>query len=405
MKFIVIGIDDNKEQRFSQEIVDIIQTNTIFSGGKRHHEIVSPLLPASHQWIEIAVPLDNVFETYKNFDKVIIFASGDPLFYGFANTIQKRLPEVEIKVFPTFNSLQMLAHRLTMPYHDMHIVSLTGRDWNKFDEALISGYDKIGVLTDNKMHTPSDIARYMLDYGYDNYKMTIGELLGNKEEEKITKTTLKDATQKKFAYPNNLILQKTYDRPRPFGIPEDEFHLLDGRAKMITKMPVRLLSLSMLDLRNKTVFWDIGFCTGSVSIEAKLQLPHLQIVAFEQRNEGRELLKQNSQKFGTPGITTIIGDYTETDIADLPLPDAVFIGGHGGKIKEVISKTCSVLKENGVIVFNSVSEDSKSLFFKAIEEYNLVLEKSASIKVDNFNVIEVIKVVKKNEKMLILRSI
>jgi len=395
MRFTVIGIDDNKEQQFTREVVDVIQSNTVFSGGKRHREIVSPLLPASHQWIDIVVPLDSAFEAYKGFDKVVVFASGDPLFYGFANTIQKRLPEAEVEVFPTFNSLQTLAHRMVMPYHDMHIVSLTGRSWDKFDEALIAGYDKIGVLTDNKEHAPADIARHMLDYGYDNYKMTVGELLGNRDCERITETTIERASESCFTHPNNLILQKTYNRPRPFGIPEGEFHLLDGRAKMITKMPVRLLSLSMLDLRNKAVLWDIGFCTGSVSIEAKLQFPHLKVIAFEKREEGRELLRLNALKFGTPGITSIIGDYTNADITNLPTPDAAFIGGHGGEIKDVIRKTCSALNKDGVIVFNSVSEESRQLFTEALNENNLQINRCISIKVDEHNTIEVIQSHKK----------
>ena len=395
MRFTVIGIDDNKEQQFTREVVDVIQSNTVFSGGKRHREIVSPLLPASYQWIDIVVPLDGVFEAYEGFEKVVVFASGDPLFYGFANTIQKRLPEAEVEVFPTFNSLQTLAHRMVMPYHDMHIVSLTGRSWDKFDEALIAGYDKIGVLTDSREHTPADIARHMLDYGYDNYKMTVGELLGNRDCERITETTIKRASESDFAYPNNLILQKTYNRPRPFGIPEGEFHLLDGRAKMITKMPVRLLSLSMLDLRNKAVLWDIGFCTGSVSIEAKLQFPHLKVIAFEKREEGRELLRLNALKFGTPGITSIIGDYTNADITNLPTPDAAFIGGHGGEIKDVIRKTCSALNKDGVIVFNSVSEESRQLFTEALNENNLQINRCISVKVDEHNTIEVIQSHKK----------
>ena len=35
-----------------------------------------------------------------------------------------------------------------MPYHDMRIVSLTGRPWHEFDRALIESASKIGVLTD-----------------------------------------------------------------------------------------------------------------------------------------------------------------------------------------------------------------------------------------------------------------
>lgn len=105
------------------------------------------------------------------------FASGDPLFFGFANTIQREIPDVEMQVFPYFNSLQLLAHRLLMPYQGVHVVSLTGRPWLKFDEALIIGYDMVGVLTDNRVHTPSAIAQRMLEYGYDNYEMYVGRLL------------------------------------------------------------------------------------------------------------------------------------------------------------------------------------------------------------------------------------
>lgn len=394
MKFYVIGIDDNQEQYFSLKIKDIIGKHTVFSGGMRHHEIVKPYLPKEYTWIDIVVPLKNVFEQYEQHDEVVVFASGDPLFFGFANTIQREMPEAEIALYPYFNSLQLLAHHMLMPYQDMHIVSLTGRPWHKFDEALISSYEKIGILTDNKEHTPSAIASRMLRYSYDNYTMTIGELLGNKDKEKVSTFHLEDVVGKEFSFPNNLILQCTKARPRPFGISEKDFHLLNGRAKMITKMPIRLLSLSMLDLRNKSVFWDIGFCTGSVSVEAKLQFPHLQIFAFEQREEGRELMELNSRKFGTPGINTFIGDFTETDITTLPSPDAVFIGGHGGKMDTIMEIVNTVLADNGIIVFNSVSEESYQLFTSALDENNMQLAETVEITIDQFNTIKVLKAVK-----------
>ncbi len=397
MKFYVIGIDDSQNQYFKPEVQEVINSHRIFSGGARHYEIVKSLLPESYSWIDITVPLSSVFEQYQQYDEIVVFASGDPLFYGFANTIQREMPDAEIILYPAFNSLQLLAHRLVMPYQDMHIVSLTGRSWDKFDEALILGYDKIGVLTDNKEHTPSAIAGRMLHYGYDNYRISIGELLGNKEKERVTTLELKDVIGKEFSFPNNLILRKTYAHSRPFGIPESEFHLLDGRAKMITKMPIRLLSLSLLDLRDKAVFWDVGFCTGSVSIEAKMQFPHLKVFAFEKREEGRELMESNSRKFGTPGIQSFIGDFTEMDISTLAKPDAVFIGGHGGKIAEIVSKISGVLREGGVVVFNSVSEESRIMFLQAIEKNNLKLEQSIKIGVDDNNVIEVMKAVKNLE--------
>lgn len=394
MKFYVIGIDDNKEQHFPRKINEVISTHRIFSGGTRHHEIVKDLLPKDYRWIEIKVPLDEVFALYKEHDDVVVFASGDPLFFGFANTIQRKMPKAELVVYPYFNSLQLLAHRLLLPYQDMHIVSLTGRPWHKFDEALILGYDMIGILTDNKLHTPSSIAQRMIDYGYDNYTMSVGELLGNNEEEKVSTLKLADVVNREFAFPNNIILRKTNSRKRPFGIPESEFNLLDGRANMITKMPIRLLSLSMLNLREKNTLWDIGFCTGSVSIETKLQFPHLNIVAFEIREEGRKLLEANARKLGTPGIDFYIVDFTTADISSYSRPDAVFIGGHGGKMKEIIKKVENVLLPNGVVVFNSVSDESFELFQSAIEDSDLNLDETISIKVNDYNTIKIMKATK-----------
>lgn len=388
--FYIIGISDDRNQFLSPEIRKLISLGKIFSGGKRHHELVHPYLPENAVWIDITVPLNTVFSHYEGHSEVIVFASGDPLFFGFANTVMRKLPSAKVVLFPTFNSLQMLAHRMLLPYQDMRTLSLTGRPWDAFDSALIRGEKLMGVLTDREK-TPAIIAARMLEYGYNNYRMTVGEALGNREEESVRTLSLEEASQSVFRFPNCLILERSNVRPRPFGLPEGEFHLLNGRSKMITKMPVRLLTLSMLDLREKKSFWDIGFCTGSVSIEAKLQFPELKVTAFEQRPEGKELMECNSRKFGTPGITVLIGDFLETDISGLPAPDAIFIGGHGGKMVEILQKINEVLLPNGVIVFNSVSEESKALFMKGITQINRKVTQCTRVAVDSFNPIEIMK--------------
>ena len=125
-RFYVIGLSDEQPCSFTPDVLKIIKGGKFFSGGKRHHEIVYNLLPDNHRWIDITVPLDNVFSAYKGVDEIVVFASGDPLFFGFANTILKRLPQADVKVYPFFNSLQMLAHRMALPYHKMKPVSLTG---------------------------------------------------------------------------------------------------------------------------------------------------------------------------------------------------------------------------------------------------------------------------------------
>ena len=109
--FYIIGISDNRNQFLSPEIRNLVSQGKVFSGGKRHHELVHAYLPEDAVWIDITVPLDAVFCRYEEHPEIIVFASGDPLFFGFANTVMRKLPSAKIILFPTFNSLQMLAHR------------------------------------------------------------------------------------------------------------------------------------------------------------------------------------------------------------------------------------------------------------------------------------------------------
>lgn len=82
-----------------------------------------------------------------------------------------------------------------MPYDDMRTVSLTGRPWQELDKALIERAHKIGVLTDRE-HTPATIAARMLEYGYTDYTIYIGEHLGNPEHERIRRMSLEEAEKR-----------------------------------------------------------------------------------------------------------------------------------------------------------------------------------------------------------------
>ncbi|MBQ4012525.1 MAG: precorrin-6y C5,15-methyltransferase (decarboxylating) subunit CbiE [Bacteroidales bacterium] len=389
--FTVIGMTDEREVWFPPQVRDAIAAGRVFSGGKRHHEIVAPLLPADALWIDITVPLEAVFDQYENHPEVVVFASGDPLFFGIANTLRREFPAAELTVFPSFNSLQLLAHRMELAYADMCTVSLTGRPWDAFDRAVIRGERLIGALTD-RHKTPAMIAARMLEYGYDNYRMTVGECLGNREAERVRSfASLEEAAAAECTFPNCLILEQTRLRPHPFGLPEQDFALLDGRVNMITKMPIRLLTLSQLDLPRRTSFWDVGFCTGSVSIEARLQFPHLKITAFEIREAGRALMEQNARKFGAPGINALIGDFLEADLSELPAPDAVFIGGHGGRLVEMLRRIDRVLLPGGIIVFNAVSAQSQQLFREGIAATGRRITGEMNVTINQFNPITILK--------------
>ncbi len=394
--FIVIGIPDSESIELTAAQQSAIERCRCFSGGLRHHNLVHHFLPAEYQWINITAPVDTALEAYQKAsdDLIVVFASGDPLFHGFANTLCNRLPDAQIEVYPYFNSLQLLAQHFLLPYQKMHVVSLVGHPWPALDRELIEGAEMIGILTD-RQHQPADIARRMLDYGYNNYEIMVGERVGHEQLQRFTRSSVKEiANQESFGTPNNLILKRLYSRPRPFGIHDEDLKGLPGRANMITKMPIRLLALSMLDLRDKHTMWDVGFCTGSVSIEAKLQFPHLHIEAFEKRIESEELIKHNSKLFGTPDIRYHIGDFMEADLSVCLPPDAVFLGGYGGKMQDVLERIDAYLPTGGCIVFNSVSPKSYTDFIAHTVSLHYRLEQDILITVDEHNPIHCLKAVK-----------
>ena len=385
-------MNDEQSPLFTPEVQGLIAQHRIFSGGRRHRELVAALLPADAVWIDIVVPLTEVYHQYQELNEpVLVFASGDPLFFGYTTTLMREFPGLVSRTFPSFSSLQMLAHSLRLPYHDMRVVSLTGRPWHELDRALIERAAKVGILTDRK-NTPARIAQRMLDYGYSNYQMHIGVRLGGNREE-VYSLPLTEVVAQEFEHPNCLIIEDTKPThyAAPIGLHELDFFPLNGRVKMITKMPVRLVSLSLLELEHRRSFWDVGFCTGSVSIEAKLRYPHLVVTSFEVRPEGKELMEINTRRFHAPGIDYHIGDFLSQDLDALPRPEAAFIGGHGGRLIEFVERLTTLMGEDGVLVFNSVSSETLDLFREAIKRVGWHISYETLLTVDEHNPITILQ--------------
>ncbi|GAF02091.1 precorrin-6y C5,15-methyltransferase (decarboxylating) subunit CbiE [Saccharicrinis fermentans] len=388
MKITIIGISDRVPE-FTAKEQRLIQSVKFFAGGSRHKQLVADLLPAESSWHDIIVPLSNLYKAIEDAcDDWVIFASGDPLFYGIGITLKREFPDVKIDILPDFNSLQLLAHQFQLPYGEFQTISLTGRSFDAFDKALIQGKERMGILTDRK-NTPTTIAHRMLDFGYTNYSMYFGECLGG-ENQRVLKLSIEDAAKMTFQHPNCFYLEKTDDVIPLKGIVESAFEPLEGRPKMITKMPIRMATLAFMELNTKKVFWDVGACTGSVSIDARLNHPHLKVVAFEIRKESEGIIHRNAQKFKAPGIEVLIGDYLQVQKRELKKPDAVFLGGYGGRMEAVLDDIHLYLKEKGLIAFNSVSESSKKRFVAWCHQRAYQITQSVQMSVDQFNPITIL---------------
>jgi precorrin-6Y C5,15-methyltransferase (decarboxylating) len=350
---------------------------------------VAPFLPPAYRRVafrgETAALLALAREVA---EPVVVLASGDPLFFGIAGALRAAAPEACVRVLPWFNSLQTLCHRIGIAYERMVSVSVHGRGWEELDAALIGGAPLIGVLTD-ATRTPAAVAARLLEYGFTQYVLHVGEALESAEE-RVTRLDAEAATRAGFHALNCMVLQATTVKRRRFGIAEDSIAGLPGRPDMVTKMPVRLTSLAQLDLPGRRCLWDIGTCTGSVAIEARLLFPHLAVVAFERRAEGTLLLQQNARALGAPGIVTVDGDFLAQDLAALPPPDAAFIGGHGGRLAEMLRRLDAVLAPGGRIVINTVRDSSAAMFVAAAADLGWTLAPPVRLQVDAHNPITVL---------------
>ena len=106
-------MNDEQSPLFTPEVQGLIAQHRIFSGGRRHRELVAALLPADAVWIDIVVPLTEVYHQYQELNEpVLVFASGDPLFFGYTTTLMREFPGLVSLTFPSLISLQMMAQRL-----------------------------------------------------------------------------------------------------------------------------------------------------------------------------------------------------------------------------------------------------------------------------------------------------
>ncbi|AUC59760.1 cobalt-precorrin-6B (C15)-methyltransferase CbiT [Cyanobacterium sp. HL-69] len=131
------------------------------------------------------------------------------------------------------------------------------------------------------------------------------------------------------------------------GIPDELFERLPGIP--LTKREVRLLILSALRLEDKSVIWDIGAGTGTVSIEMGLLCPQSEILAIERDPEIVSLIKKNSKKFKVTNVTVMEGCAPDCLGEIKSKPDRVFIGG-SKSVKAVLTEVWDNLQGGGRVV-------------------------------------------------------
>lgn len=132
----------------------------------------------------------------------------------------------------------------------------------------------------------------------------------------------------------------------------------------MTKFNIRILTIGYLAIEKDDRLLDIGAGTGSISIEAALH--GAKVWAVEREEEGIHLIKSNNQKFSTD-INIIKGQAPEA------LPEIkfnkCFIGGSGGKLKEIFSYLEMNLENEGIVCGNFITLNNLTEFIGLLKEY------------------------------------
>ena len=166
------------------------------------------------------------------------------------------------------------------------------------------------------------------------------------------------------------------------GIPDEEFERAEKVP--ITKEEVRVVQISKARLKSGQTVYDIGCGSGSISIEAALQIESSgKVLAVDYDENAIELTKKNMQKFGVSNISLIHGNAKEK-ILELEEADTIFIGGTGGDTRDIVELAENKLKSGGRIVIGiilietlySVLQVLDKLQFESVDITQVTISKS-----------------------------
>jgi len=355
----MIGIGDEGTVSLLPMYEKWIDESEVLIGGKRQ---LSFFPEYRGEKIVIESGLSSLVERLQSETRnVVILASGDPLFYGLGSYLSSK---IDLHIYPYLSSVQLAFARMKERWQDAYFTSVHGRSMKGLAQR-IDGKEKIAILTDTE-NSPNKIAQYLLSFGMTEFQAFVGENMGS-EQERCRWFSLEEMSDTRFSPLNVVILKKTGENPRwSIGIDDEEFFQRKPDKGLITKKEIRTLSISALRLKEDSIVWDIGTCTGSVAIEAAKIAREGQVFAIEKNEGDLENCKQNLAKFRVDA--TILHGKAPDGLDTFPDPDAVFIGGTAGGMGDILDICCNRLKDGGRIVLNAVTIENLSEAMTAFKE-------------------------------------
>jgi precorrin-6Y C5,15-methyltransferase (decarboxylating) len=305
--------------------------------------------------------------------RVVVLATGDPLCHGIASFLIGKFGLDACEVLPNVSTLQWACARFGVAWQDAKICSVHSKDAGEWSigatpehglYALLQAvrcHDLLAVFTSPE-NTPARITRALTLEGLgDAFQMSVASRIFQKEnnesvEEIIGPLPVAQCVDLIFDDPNMVILQRCKPRKDEvlFGLEDAAFLQRKPDKGLITKREVRAVSLARMQLHRNSIVWDIGAGSGAVGLEAARLCSGGHVYAIEKNMDDAAIASQNRQRMGVFNYT-LINDKAPSEMEAWPDPDAIFIGGSGGELDELIKLGLQRLKPDGWLIMNFVT--------------------------------------------------
>lgn len=314
----IIGLGEDGLSGLSEASRAALSRADIIFGGPRHLALAG----AGGRGRDWPVPfrIDPVLAEKDR--RVVVLASGDPFWHGAGGTLAAHLSTGEWVSHPAPSTFALAASRLGWRLEETVCLGLHAAPFEQLVPVLARGVRVICLVRDGA--AVAALAEWLTAKGFGPSRLSVLESLGGPAERFRTATAeafgITDA-----AHPVAVAIEAAgaAGLPRASGLPDDLF-VSDG---VMTKRPVRALTLSALAPRPGEVLWDLGAGSGSVSVEWCLAASGARAAAVESRADRAANVRANAAAFGLAHRLAV----TEADwagaLSALPQPDAVFIGG------------------------------------------------------------------------------
>ncbi len=358
----IVGIGDDGLDGLTGQARLLIDEADILVGNA---SLLEKIHQKNSQKMEAAATLDKLKEQIVNLPsgRVVMLAGGDPLFYGIARFLTEAFGKDRFEVVPHVSSMQLAFARVKESWDDAYLTNLSNQSLDRVVDTIRTS-ERVGLFT-TEIIPPSVVAEALLDRRIDYFTVYVCENLGTPDET-VTQGSLQSIKEQTFAPMNVMVLvrhqgaadKRSESQPRRlFGNPDDSFLQSRPKRGLLTPSEVRCIALAEMAITPESVVWDVGAGSGSLAIEAAMIASRGTVYAIEMDAEDYGLMIENSKLFDVPNLVPIHGHAPEA-WADLPDPDAIFVGGSGRIVPDLVAAAVNRLHIGGRIVVNVSSPDN-----------------------------------------------